>query len=177
MMRIRRFIDPKALGLLLALAVPCEAQFSAAELESARDAIRELLNPTRSGAFYAATTSLTVNPDLSVANVQLDSLEADGAIDPRLENYRLPLRYTFGADGDDYRPFLQSTLGYQDLSMTLPLTEGTDELVRSDWRSRGIELGAGVEVELDNSWSLLPTVNVGLADLNIVLAAFGTACD
>jgi hypothetical protein len=62
-------------------------------------------------------------------------------------------------------PFVRGSLGYQDLSVGLPVLDENDT-VRSDWRSRGIDVGAGLNVPLHDEWTLMPTLHLGLADMS-----------
>jgi len=141
------------------------AQLNDGALDSARSAIRDSFDPARAGSLYAASINFTVHPDIATASFRLDGLEDDGVIAPRLDNYRVPLRYSFEPVKDVWTPFLQGTVGYQDLSMGFAIL-GDEDPVSVDWRSRGIDIGAGLEVRLSDRWTLIPTINLGVADLS-----------
>jgi hypothetical protein len=144
---------------------PGHAQIDEGALQEVRDSVRAAFDPSRAGALYAASINFTVHPDISTADFRLDGLEDDGALDLGLSNYRLPLRHTFDAGDSRLRPFVQGTIGYQDLSLTVPLVADSDERVRADWRSKGVDVGAGFEYALDEHWTILPSLNAGVAEL------------
>ncbi len=150
------------LCLAAMVSLPVQAQLRGAELESARDALREAFDPARAGIFYAASINFAVQPDIATANFKLDGLEDTGIDDPTLVNTRLPLRFSFDTAREDLAPFVQATIGYQDLSMGLPVF---GEPIQSDWRSWGIDLGVGVEYDILENWKIVPSVNMGVADL------------
>jgi len=145
------------------LAPDIKAQIDDDALNTARDAVRRAFDPTRAGIFYAASIDFAVQPDIATANFKLNGLADQGLIDPELVNGRIPLRLGFDVGRENMRGFVQVIIGYQDLSMSIPFLG--DDTVQSDWRSRGIDLGLGVEYELSDTWTLVPAVNVGVADL------------
>lgn len=144
---------------------PASAQDVSPALEDARDAVREAFDPGKAGALYAASVAFTVQPDLSTASFNLDGLEDSVAREAELNNHKLVLRHVFGDEDDARRLFVQGSLGYQDLSVTLPLVQDGPDQVVADWRSTGADLGAGLELGLGEHWTLLPSVNLGAAEL------------
>ena len=62
--------------------------------------------------------------------------------------------------------FVQGTFGYQSLSMNIPFGAAAQERVATDWRSRGIDLGAGLEYAVSEHWTLTPRINIGVAELS-----------
>ncbi len=146
-------------------AVDARAQLSDEAVLGARDAVRGTFDPARAGIVYAASIDFAVQPDIATADFSLDGLEDTGIGDPHLRNARLPLRHRFDLENESLSAFIQGTIGYQDLSMELPLGEGGSDVVRTDWRARGIDIGAGLEYRLTSRWTLLPSLNVGVADL------------
>ncbi|MEE4279320.1 MAG: Solitary outer membrane autotransporter beta-barrel domain [Halieaceae bacterium] len=149
----------------LLCATPALAQLEGADLEAVRDSVRETFNPSRAGIFYAASINFAVQPDIATANFSIDGLEGQGANDPELVNSRIPVRLELDLGRDDMKGFLQGTIGYQDLSVGFPFFSDGSDVVQIDWRSRGIDLGGGIEYAVNDYWTLMPSANVGVADL------------
>jgi len=151
------------LALLLVLAPSgVAAQIDEDVLDAARDSVREAFDPARAGIFYAASINFAVQPDISTASFSLDGLLDQGLADPRLDNIRLPVRRHFDLHRPNLSGFLQATVAYQDLSMGIPIFDGS---LRSDWRSRGVDIGGGLEYGLTDRWTVRSSLNLGVADI------------
>ena len=132
-----------------------------AAAQSDIDAIRELvaaqLQGVQVGAGYAAIVDFAVSRDISAATYYPD--EVEGVHDPKLTSIKLPFSFTFGAEGDSKRPFLQGHFAYQTLDADFELL--ADELIRSEWKTYGGSVSGGVEIALSDSMKLLPVVSLG----------------
>jgi hypothetical protein len=100
------------------------SSYASAQQESI-DALRQLaleqLGPDRLGAGYAALINFAVNPDISAATFYID---VDGADNPTLNVFRLPLRHVFKPTNHTWRPFVQANFAYQAFDASLDVLEG-----------------------------------------------------
>jgi len=151
-----------ALCVLLAPIAPAHSQTATDELidQLRRDAL-ENLNPDSLGAGYAAMLSLAVSPDISAATFYPDP--GAGIDDTRLKVFKLPIRHVFNREGEGVRPFVQGLFAYQTLDAEFNVL--IDESIRSDWRTVGGALSAGVEIPLREQLSLLTAVTFGIGRL------------
>jgi len=139
--------------------MPAFAQDEAA-IEEIRDAIREGFGANRFGAGYAAMVNFSVIPEISTAHYTVDDAETN---DPELDVQRVPLRWVFNAGDSGWRPFMQANLTWLELEAKLDVLPG--ERIRSNWTAAGGSLGAGIEIPLTESLTLVPQVDAGIVRL------------
>lgn len=124
-----------------------------------QQAIRQA-GPDRLGAGYAAMMNFATTPDISAATYYIDSASAN---DPTLNVYKIPLQHEFALEGRDWKPFVQATFGYLDYETKFDFLAG--ESVKADWKSYGGSLGLGVKVPLEQGFTFVPALDLGLMHL------------
>lgn len=155
------------LALLALLASPgALAQFDSDLIESVRAELVQEFDLSSAGTLYASTVNFAVNPDIAAAYFTLDDASGDGVPDPELENTRLPLRHEWELKESRVRPFVQGVAGSLNLEATFPLLPEGNEFVTTTWRTRGFSVGAGVEIPIDEAWTLIGALDLGVADVS-----------
>lgn len=127
-------------------------------IDQIRQQVIQQAGPDRLGAGYAAMMSFAATPDISSATYYVD-----GANDPTLNVYKIPLRHEFALEGRDWKPFVQATFGYLDYEAKFDFLP--QESVKADWKSYGGSLSLGVNVPFDQSVTFVSALDLGLLRL------------
>lgn len=148
--------------LLLALAVPANAQTLDELIDALREQAQADLDPAALGAGYAALIDFAVSPEISAASFSPDS--SPGVSDESISVFRIPIRYVFSRDGSNLRPFIQATLAYETTEATFDLLP--DERILAEWRTYGASGAAGIEYAVTERLRLVGAVNAGFGRID-----------
>lgn len=157
------FIALVTLGTLASAGSIAHAQSNVDDLvDEIRQMVAETLGPERQGAAYAAMVNFAVHPDISRAVYRVDS-EGQNADEPEIKVTKLPLRLLPDVELAGVRPFFEVSLGYQTIDFAFETAPG--ERIDSEWKAYGGSLVGGLQIPVGSDWTLVSTVNLGLARL------------
>ncbi len=126
-------------------------------LDEVSDLISDQLGPNQIGASYAALISFAGNPDISAATYYIDSGPRANAT---LSVGRFSYRHPFYEEGDDWRPFVQVMIPYEQLVYDLDTNEAPG-VADPRWDGVGAALTVGNEFVLSERWTFVPAINLG----------------
>ena len=92
-------------------------------LDDVSDFVSARLGPDQVGASYAALINFAGNPDIATATYYIDSVQGAEAT---LNVGRFSFRHSFFEEGDDWRPFIQGLVPYEQLRYDLDVGEKGD---------------------------------------------------
>ncbi|MCB1956860.1 MAG: hypothetical protein KDG55_14350 [Rhodocyclaceae bacterium] len=123
-------------ALLCWLAASASAQVDDAALAELRASLSQDIEASDLGAMYGAIGSITTAPEISAANYRV----RDDASAPTLRLYKLPLNWTLASRDPDWAPYVQTSLGFMEMSSELDFA---GERILSNWRAYGGSVGLG----------------------------------
>lgn len=126
-------------------------------LDDVSDFVSARLGPDQVGASYAALINFAGNPDISTATYYIDSVQGAEAT---LNVGRFSFRHSFFEEGDEWRPFIQGLIPYEQLRYDLDVGEKSD-VADAHWNGVGLVLTAGNEFIISDRWKIVPAINFG----------------
>ncbi|MCB1889703.1 MAG: hypothetical protein KDH20_19000 [Rhodocyclaceae bacterium] len=120
-----------------------------------RDSVAHDLDAAELGPIYGAMVSITTAPEISAATYRVRDDEAP----PTMRLYKLPLNWTLPSDDPDWAPYVQTSLGFMEMSSEMDVL---GERILSSWRAYGGSVGLGARMGQG------PLTWIGLASVGLI---------
>tara|TARA_B110000116_G_scaffold203221_1_gene178250 strand:+ start:886 stop:1800 length:915 start_codon:yes stop_codon:yes gene_type:complete len=119
---------------------------------------QQIINPpSQLGAGEAFLTNMIVDPSVESATYHVDALN-----NPTIRASKIPIQHHYKLAEHDWSIISRVNMGYMTVHQSAIVTPWGGSF-KPSWEGASVTFGGGVEVPLNKHWTLVPTLDLGVA--------------